>query len=50
MKKLTTKYLRWAQGAGGAGWNKHVGKWLRRKANKRLRRLFANELKKTVRV
>lgn len=31
--------MKWAQGAGSAGWNKHVGKWLRRKANKRLRRL-----------
>jgi len=39
MNKLTTKHLKWAQRAGGAGWNKHVGPWLRRKANKRLRRL-----------
>jgi hypothetical protein len=40
MRKLSIKHFRWAQRAGGAGWNKHVGRWLRRKANKRLRRLF----------
>ncbi len=37
---LSIKYLKWAQRAGGAGWNKHVSHWLRRKANKRLRRLM----------
>jgi len=45
MGKLAVKYLKWAQQAGGAGWNKHVGKWLRRKANKRLRRFLADEIK-----
>lgn len=40
MNKLSIKYLKWAQQAGGAGWNKHVNSWLRRKANKRLRRLM----------
>ena len=43
MNKLPIKYFKWAQRAGGAGWNKHVGPWLRRKANKRLRRLL-NEM------
>jgi len=40
MDKLPAKYLKWAQIAGGAGWNKHVSPWLRRKSNKRIRRLF----------
>ena len=48
MEKLTAKYLRWGQRAGGAGWNRHVGKWLRRKANKRLRSFFTNELMKNL--
>jgi len=49
MEKLTAKYLRWGQRAGGAGWNRHVGKWLRRKANKRLRHFFALVLTRNLR-
>lgn len=44
MNKLSIKYLKWAQKAGGAGWNKHVNSWLRRKANKRLRRLMRTDV------
>lgn len=40
MNKLSIKFYKWAQRAGGAGWNKHVGPWLRRKSNKRLRRFL----------
>lgn len=43
MNTLSIKYLQWAQQAGGAGWNKHVSPWLRRKANKRLRRLLKED-------
>ena len=48
MRKLTIKDLRWAQRAAGAGWNKHVSPWQRRKANKRLRRFLKSESEKEV--
>jgi len=40
MVNISIKLLKWAQQAGGSGWNKHVGPWLRRKANKRLRNFY----------
>lgn len=45
MSNLSIKLLKWAQQAGGAGWNKHVSPWLRRKANKRMRNYFKNSIK-----
>jgi hypothetical protein len=45
MNNFSNKLLKWAQRAGGAGWNKHVSPWLRRKANKRLRSYFAKGIK-----
>ncbi len=47
MNKIPIKYLKFAQRAGGAGWNKHVSPWLRRKTNKRLRRIFKHGLEDT---
>lgn len=47
MNKIPIQYFKWAQGAGGEdGWRKHVDPWLRRKANKRLRRILKTELAK----
>ncbi len=44
MNNFSTKLLKWAQQAGGAGWNKHVSPWLRRKSNKRIRNYFKNSI------
>lgn len=48
MNSLSIKLLKWAQQAGGAGWNKHVSPWLRRKANKKLRNYFKLDIKSTL--
>lgn len=45
MSNLSTKLLKWAQQAGGGGWNKHVGPWLRRKSNKKLRNFYKSDIK-----
>ncbi len=45
MSNFSIKLLKWAQKAGGAGWNKHVGSWLRRKANKKLRNFYKKDIK-----
>lgn len=40
ISRLTIKDFKWAQRAGGAGWNQHVGPELRRHANRKLRQQF----------
>jgi len=38
-----TKMKKFAQRAAGAGWNRHVNPWQRRKANKIIRRKLREE-------
>lgn len=41
--KPFTKVKKTAQAKAGAGWNKHVDKWLKRHADRYIRRLLKQE-------